>query len=70
MSTIDVAKRLVGYQSPMQRLQGGLMGCMNCLHSTLNDTYSGSLTCKANGFYVNQLGLCKQHTPKTPGENK
>jgi hypothetical protein len=70
MSTIDVAKNLVGYQSPMQRLAGGLVGCMNCQHSKLGGTYGNSVTCTANGFYVNQLGLCKQHLPKPTGEKQ
>lgn len=61
MSTIAVAKRLVDYQSSRERLHNGLLGCLNCEHHRME---LQGLVCKTNGFFVGEMAICKNHSPK------
>jgi hypothetical protein len=62
MGQISTTMRAIGFERPMERLANGMTGCGNCKHSYTSSDLS--LNCKAHGFYVAAMAVCKEHTVK------
>jgi hypothetical protein len=56
MSTIDNAKKAMGWMHPNQR-----QSCGNCQHVVVSESHRMELRCKPGGFFTPRYAICDDY---------